>query len=185
MIQRECLAVVYALKQFLHYLLGRHFIVLTDHAPLQWLSAQKMEGMLGRWALVMQEFTFTIQYRRGKDNNNADSLSRQPHFYWILLQQSPGLTETAFVKANNGTQSLQKYILGFRPPRLAPCLLFGVVHPCLDTGSFGLNYQLWMALSLAHIGRVRHLCLSMFHWFLSPCRGIFSGSPMIRRRQVT
>ena len=66
-IQRECLAVVYALK------LGRHFIVLTDHAPLQWLSAQKMEGMLARWALVMQEFTFTIQYQRGNDNNNADS----------------------------------------------------------------------------------------------------------------
>ena len=43
-IQRERLAVVYALKQFRHYLLGRRFQLLTDHAPLQWLSAQKMEG---------------------------------------------------------------------------------------------------------------------------------------------
>ena len=42
-IQRECLAVIYALKQFRHYLLGRTFQILTDHAPLQWLSAQKME----------------------------------------------------------------------------------------------------------------------------------------------
>ena len=107
------------------------------------------------------------------------------NFYWIMLQQSPGLTETAFVKGNNGTQSLQKYVLGFRPPRLAPRLLFGVVHPCLDTGSFGPNYQLWMALSLVHIGRGRHLCLSMFHWFLSLCSGIFSGSPVTSRRQVT
>ena len=40
-IQRECLAVVYALKQFRHYLLGRPFAIVTDHAPLQWLSAQK------------------------------------------------------------------------------------------------------------------------------------------------
>ena len=79
-IQREGLAVMYALKQFHHYLLGWHFIVLTDHAPLQWLSAQKMEGMLARWALLMQEFTFTIQHRRSKDNNNADSLPHQPHF---------------------------------------------------------------------------------------------------------
>ena len=45
-IQRECLAVVYAVKQFRHYLLGRPFLLYTDHAPLQWLSAQKMEGML-------------------------------------------------------------------------------------------------------------------------------------------
>ena len=47
-IQQECVATVYALKQFHHYLLGRHFTLQTDHAPLQWLSSQKMEGMLCR-----------------------------------------------------------------------------------------------------------------------------------------
>ena len=47
-IQRECPAIVEALKQFHHYLLGRHYFLLTDHAPLQWLFAQKMEGMLAR-----------------------------------------------------------------------------------------------------------------------------------------
>ena len=75
-IQRECLAVVYALKQFRHYLLGRRFQLLTDHAPLQWLSAQKMEGMLCRWALAMQEYDFQIVYRKGSLNANADALSR-------------------------------------------------------------------------------------------------------------
>ena len=40
-IQQECLAILYALKQFRHYLLGRQFKILTDHAPLQWLSAQR------------------------------------------------------------------------------------------------------------------------------------------------
>ncbi len=64
-IQRECLAVVYAVKQFRHYLLGRPFQLYTDHAPLQWLSGQKMEGMLCRWALALQEFDFTISYTPG------------------------------------------------------------------------------------------------------------------------
>ena len=77
-IQRECLAVVYGTKQFRHYLLGRPFTVLTDHAPLQWLSAQKMEGLLARWALAIQEYNFTISYRKGCQNNNADALSRMP-----------------------------------------------------------------------------------------------------------
>ena len=40
-IQQECLAVVYALKQFCHYLLGQHFQRVTDHAPLQWPSHRK------------------------------------------------------------------------------------------------------------------------------------------------
>ena len=75
-IQRECLAVVYALKQFRHYLLGRSFTLVTDHAPLQWLSTQKMEGLLCRWALALQEYDFQIMHRKCSQNGNADALSR-------------------------------------------------------------------------------------------------------------
>ena len=77
-IEKECLALVYAIKYFKHYLLGHCFTVYTDHNPLQWLSAQKMEGKLSRWALQLQEFEFKILYRRGTHNANADALSRQP-----------------------------------------------------------------------------------------------------------
>ena len=77
-IERECLAVVFAVKHFRHYLLGRPFSLHTDHQPLQWLSAQKMEGRLWRWALALQEFDFEIKYRRGSSNANADALSHIP-----------------------------------------------------------------------------------------------------------
>ena len=88
-IQRECLAVVYALKQFRHYLLGRRFQLVTDHAPLQWLSAQKMEGMLCRWALAMQEYNFQIVYRKWVLNGNADVLSRLPSSPCAIPPYSP------------------------------------------------------------------------------------------------
>ena len=76
-IQQECLAVLYGVKQFRHYLLGRPFNLITDHAPLQWLSGQKMEGLLARWALALQEFDFQIVYRKGTHHGNADALSRR------------------------------------------------------------------------------------------------------------
>ena len=63
-IQRECLAIVWAMKQFRHYLLRGTFQLMTDHAPLQWLGEQKMEGLLCRWALAIQEFSFEIVYRK-------------------------------------------------------------------------------------------------------------------------
>lgn len=72
------MAIVYATKQFCHYLLGRPFIVVTNHAPLPWLSAQKMEGLLCWWALALQEYNFQIQYINGSSNSNADALSRCP-----------------------------------------------------------------------------------------------------------
>ena len=73
-IQRECLAAVYGMKQFRNYLLGRSFKLVTDHAPLQWLSAQ--EGLLCCWSLAIQEYDFSIVYRKGSLNTNADALSR-------------------------------------------------------------------------------------------------------------
>ena len=89
MIQKECLAIVFALKQFRHYLLGRSFELLTDHAPLQWLSSQKMEGLLCQWALAMQEFDFVIKYRKGCQNGNADALSRH-------IPPNPAVAATQF-----------------------------------------------------------------------------------------
>ena len=86
-IQKECLAIVYATKQFRHYLLRRQFQLCTDHAPLQWLSAQRMEGLLYRWALTLQEYSFTIVYRKGVLNGNTDSLSLDVEI--MLFQQLP------------------------------------------------------------------------------------------------
>ena len=104
-IQQECLAAVAAMKQFRHYLLGRHFTLVTDHAPLQWLSAQKMEGLLCRWALAMQEYNFTIVYRTGSSNGNADALSRGPMLHTI---KSTPVAITSAKGINNSLQLAQQ-----------------------------------------------------------------------------
>jgi len=38
------------------------------------LNAQKMEGLLCRWALSLQEYDFSIVYWKGSQNQNADAL---------------------------------------------------------------------------------------------------------------
>ena len=59
-VELECLAIVDSVKRFRHYLLGRHFEILTDHRPLEWLA--KSVGRRWRWAVILQVYDFAIRY---------------------------------------------------------------------------------------------------------------------------
>ena len=73
----ECLALVYALKQFRVYLFQQQVTVITDHGALVHIQkAKELPGRLYRWALQIQEINPLIVYRKGKSNANADALSR-------------------------------------------------------------------------------------------------------------
>ena len=74
----ECLAVVRAIEHFAAHLVGRQFMVVTDHQALQYLqSSRHLNGRLTRWALQLQHHNFVIKHRPGKTHQNADGLSRQ------------------------------------------------------------------------------------------------------------
>ena len=74
----ECLAIIRAVEHFAVYLTGRFFTVQTDHRALNSYNSQTPEwnGRLTRW-LTLQQYTFDIQYRPGKNNGNTDGLSHQ------------------------------------------------------------------------------------------------------------
>ena len=74
----ECLAVVESVRHFEVYLDGKLFVLQTDHRALEHLLMAKLVNKrLSRWALRLQGFSFTIVYRAGTANANADALSRQ------------------------------------------------------------------------------------------------------------
>lgn len=78
-IEREALAVVWAVNKFRGYVEGGKIKIITDHQPLKWLmSIKSPSGRLARWALQPQQFDIDIDYTPGRTNVIADGLSRPP-----------------------------------------------------------------------------------------------------------
>ncbi|XP_078250271.1 uncharacterized protein LOC144589471 [Pogona vitticeps] len=78
-VEKECLAIVYAIQKAKLYIWGRHFVLCTDHSPLQWLKTMKTHNSkLMRWALNLQDYDFEVKVVRGSMNCVADALSRRP-----------------------------------------------------------------------------------------------------------
>ena len=77
-IQKELLAIVWAVKYFRPYLYGVHFLIETDHRPLQFLkNIKEHNSLLQRWRTRLGEYQFDIKYVKGKTNYVADALSRE------------------------------------------------------------------------------------------------------------
>ena len=68
------------IQAFKVYLLGRPFHIQTDHSSLRWLDSLKdKNARLTRWSLLLQAYyDYTVSYRAGSTNGNADALSRIP-----------------------------------------------------------------------------------------------------------
>ena len=53
--EREGLAMVYSLQKFMHYLLGKHFKMFTDHSSLKYLvNKLVLGGRICRWLLLFE-----------------------------------------------------------------------------------------------------------------------------------
>ncbi len=78
-VERECLAVVWAVMKFSLYLSARRFVLQVDNQPLSFLNTAKLSNpRVMRWALAIQAFSFRLEAIRGSDNVGADFLSRAP-----------------------------------------------------------------------------------------------------------
>ncbi|RDX70335.1 Retrovirus-related Pol polyprotein from transposon 17.6, partial [Mucuna pruriens] len=76
-IEKELLAIVFALYKFCSYLLGSKIIVFSDHAALRFLLKKPdAKPRLIRWILLLQEFDIEIRDEKGAKNPVADHLSR-------------------------------------------------------------------------------------------------------------
>ena len=63
-------------EKFKDYLLGSKFTVFTDNNPLTHLDNAKLGAVEQRWVADLAPSDFELKFRRGRDNGNADALSR-------------------------------------------------------------------------------------------------------------
>ena len=84
-LEKEALAMVFALRKFHYYLWGQaNFNLITDHKPLLGLFSPTKSippmasGRIQRWALLLQNYNFTLRHRSGALLGTADALSRLP-----------------------------------------------------------------------------------------------------------
>ena len=78
--RKELAAVIYALKEFRHYVLGGvHFLLRTDHGALTSLFRTPVPiQQQARYLNFLANYNFDIQHRAGSQHGNSDGLSRRP-----------------------------------------------------------------------------------------------------------
>jgi len=75
--ERELLAAFKAVLALKHYLLGKKFTLVTDHAALSSLRNDRdPHHRLARWSAQLFGFEFDVEYKKGRSHLDADCMSR-------------------------------------------------------------------------------------------------------------
>lgn len=81
-VEKELLAVIYAFSKLRRYILDKEFDLYTDSTAVKYLFTKSSPGIrLQRWAVTAQEYCYKIHHLPGKQNVEADVLSRYPPQY--------------------------------------------------------------------------------------------------------
>ena len=84
------MAIVFAIKKWRPYIIGKQFVVQTDQHNLCFLLEQRVvEAEYQKWILKLMPYNFTIQYKPGNTNLVADALSKAPSEASLSLLTTP------------------------------------------------------------------------------------------------
>ena len=70
--EKEGFVIVYVFIKMEHLLKDRHFDLYTDHENLMRFYSTGSQKVM-RWRMFMQEYNFTIHYKKGEENTVADA----------------------------------------------------------------------------------------------------------------
>ena len=83
-VDKEGAAVMFGIKKFNQYVLGRKFTIVTDNKAIQRIFdpytavSAIAAARLTRWSLMLSQYDYSIEFKSTKSHGNADMLSRLP-----------------------------------------------------------------------------------------------------------
>ncbi|XP_034086009.1 uncharacterized protein LOC117555269 [Gymnodraco acuticeps] len=143
-VEKECLAIQWAVGALRYYLLGRPFILWSDHAPLQWLHRMKdANARITQWYLPLQPFNFKVIHRPGNQMVVADFLSRSAEGgeESACGRRDPGLSRAVGVGVGAGSWKVAK-----GPVKVPTRATYAVAVPTKDQTAQTTARHLWTAL---------------------------------------
>lgn len=109
--EKECLAVIKAIKHFRPFIELMPLNIITDHYSLKYLLNMSVtSGRLARWILFLQPYVNCIQHRPGKLMKVPDALSRAP----IMNSEDETVNELSLVLNPNQNDEYNDLIMKIR-----------------------------------------------------------------------
>ena len=82
--EHETIAILKALIKWEDKLLGRKFVIVTDHKGLKYFETQhNLSSQQTRWSEYLSHFNFTIQHMDGDTNQVVDCLPPHDSVTWM------------------------------------------------------------------------------------------------------
>ena len=108
-IERELLGIVFGVIKYKLYILGRKFLLQTDHDPLTKIcneyetTPQLVSNRIKKWCLLLKAYDYKISHIPGKKNVIADFLSRKAINTMISSEEKSEEGEIMFIEDNRTT----------------------------------------------------------------------------------
>jgi hypothetical protein len=110
--EKECFAIVYALRKFEYLIRDCHFTLLTDHQNLIYIDSETSQKVK-RWKLSIQCYDFDIHHIAGRLNVIADGFSRilpvpKELVMWMRTEAHTGFAGNAIARGFADVQPLEE-----------------------------------------------------------------------------
>lgn len=148
-------------RKHLAVVVGRDFKTVTGHHALRWISTSKdPAGRLGRWALRIKKYKFTVVYKSGKLHREIDCLSGYP-----VGPRESGTDDAEFspLPIFDTTDMLHNSAVIFNCEKLSTCLalmephlhfLSSMLGTMCPTTTFAATASPWLLVIVEHLGLV-------------------------------